>query len=79
MMHEWLNVGRQEAENIKISKDSTCPCCGEDGEGQVNMYHCPHEDIQESLESDIHTMEANLNEVYTAFIDIILRVTHSNC
>ena len=73
-MYGWLNVGTQKR---KMGEESICPCCGIEEEDQIHLYHCQHEEMQNTLHTAIADANTTLvkqgitTPVYTAFINMI--------
>ena len=63
--------------------DGMCPCCGDETEDHVHLYHCPHEDMRECLEKGLDEMvktfhkENMPSQISLAYVDCLRRITHS--
>ena len=74
MMYGWPNVGTQKR---KMGEESIWPCCGIEEEDQIHLYHCQHEEMQNTLRTAIAKANTALvkqgitTPVYTPFINMI--------
>jgi hypothetical protein len=57
MLYNWLNVGRQKG---CMGKESKCPCCGEEEEDYLHLYHCTNENMQQAFNTAITAVKTRL-------------------
>ena len=65
-----------------MKKEGLCPCCGEEEEDQLHLYHCTNPEMQQAFKEAVATAKSTLvkdgipSDIYTGFIGALCSAAH---